>query len=296
MSERRHARGPAVGRAIGWIGLGAIGLPMARRAASAGWQVFAFDPSPERQDAARAAGLNLVASITEVAARGGDLVVCVVRTLGQVDEVLLGDDGILGVDDPPLAVVMSSVGAAGLADLARRAGSTGGRLVDAPILGNPAGAAAGTLTLVVSGTTHDVATARPLLADLAASVVVLGEEIGLGQTVKMVSQLRQIVGMVATIEGVELATRRGADEQAVLAVLSATEPSWATEHWAYASRLWEGRDRATSLGIFAKDLAAAVSDAEAAGLGLPLTQEAHRLIEERLEARDLGDGQPRDGS
>lgn len=272
-----------------------MGLPMASRAVSAGWEVFAFDPSPDRHGAALAAGLHVVANAAEVAERAAGLVACTVRTLGQLDEVLLGDDGILGVDDPPLAVVMSSVGAAGLVDLAGRTGTTGGRVIDAPILGNPAGAVAGRLTLVVSGTAHDVATARPLLADLAASVVVLGAEIGLGQTVKMVSQLRQIVGMLATIEGVELATRRGANEQAVLAVLSATEPSWATEHWDYASRLWAGRDRATSLGIFAKDLAAAISDAEAAGLDLPLTQDAHRLIEERLEARELGDGQPRDG-
>lgn len=264
---------------IAWIGLGAIGLPMAARAAAAGWTVWGFDPSPDRLEAASAAGVNVASSATGAASRADGLVVCVVRTLAQVDSVLLGEEGVLRRDDPPLAVVMSTVGAAGLVELAGRARGVGAEVVDAPILGNPHRAAAGTLTLLASGSRDDIASVRPLFEDLADSVVVLGETVGLAQTVKMVSQLRQIVGMLATIEGVELAVARGADEQIVLDVLHATEPSWATENWAYASSLWARRDRSTSLGIFAKDLAAAVADAQVAGLDVPLAREARRVIE-----------------
>lgn len=278
--------GASRGRAVGWIGLGAIGLPMAARAAAAGWAVWGFDPSPRQQDAARAAGLELASSTEEVAARAEGLVICVVRTLEQVDSVLLGEGGVLRSEEPPLAVIMSSVGAVGLAELDERAREAGGNLVDAPIFGNPVGANAGTLTIVVAGAPEDVATARPLLYDLARSVVVLGDPIGLAQTVKMVSQLRQIVGMLATIEGVELAVRKGADEQKVLDLFQATEPSWTTENWTYASDLWARRDRSTSLGIFAKDLAAAVADADVADFGAPLAREAQRLIEARIEQRD----------
>lgn len=269
---------------LGWIGMGAIGLPMAARAAAAGWRVVGYDASPVQQEAARASGIDVVGSAAEVGAAAEGLVACVVRTLAQVEAALVGDGGALRCHEPPLAVVMSSVGADGLSTLATRAQQTGGRILDAPILGNPHGAVAGTLTIVASGGSDDVALARPLLDDLARSVVVVGDTVGLAQTVKMVSQLRQVVGMLATFEGVELAVRRGVEEQVVLDVLHATEPSWATENWAYANGLWAGRDRATSLGIFAKDLAAAVSDAESAGVALRLTREAHRLIEARFEA------------
>ncbi len=270
-------------RAIGWIGFGAIGLPMAARAVAAGWTVLGFDPSPMKQEAARAAGINVVPSTTDAASQAEGLVVCVVRTLEQVDSALLGEgEGVLRRDDPPLGVVMSTVGALGLEELAERASRVGGRVVDAPILGNPHGAAAGALTILVSGWRDDVASVRPLFDDIARSVVVLGEAVGLAQTVKTVSQLRQIAGMLATIEGVELAVRRGADEQVVLDVLHATEPSWATDNWVYASELWSHRDRTTSLGIFAKDLAAAVSDAEAVDVDVPIAREAHRVIESRL--------------
>lgn len=282
------ADGTSSKRAIGWVGLGAIGLPMAAHAAAAGWTVWASDPSPTQQEAAGEAGVGVVSNSDEAAARADGLVVCVVRTLEQVDSVLLGEGGILRRDEPPLAVVMSSVGGLGLAELAERARGVGGRIVDAPILGNPAGAAAGTLTIVTSGPPADLAAARPLLCDLARSVVELGDPVGLAQTVKMVSQLRQIAGMLATIEGIQLAVRRGAEEQVVLDVLHATEPSWATDHWAYASGLWARPDRSTSLGIFAKDLAAALADAEGADVDVPLTHLAHELIETRLQDTDEG--------
>lgn len=277
---------PDVGQdhAVGWVGMGAIGLPMAARVAAAGWRVFGYDPLPGQQDKARHANVDVVHSPAEAADRAEGLVVCVVRTLAQVEAALLGDGGVVRREAPPLAIVMSSVGAVGLAELAGRVRRAGGRVLDAPILGNPHSAEAGTLTVVVSGATEDVTAARPLLEHLSRSVVVLGEEVGTAQTVKMVSQLRQIVGMLATIEGVELAVRRGAAEREVLAVLAATEPSWATDNWDYARDLWERRDRSSSLGIFAKDLAAAVSDARASGLALRLTGAAHDLIEARLGA------------
>jgi 3-hydroxyisobutyrate dehydrogenase-like beta-hydroxyacid dehydrogenase len=275
---------PPIPRGVGWIGMGSIGLPMAARVAGAGFEVWGYDASPARREAATAAGIHVAKDAADAAAHAGGLVFCVVRTLAQLEATLLGEDGVLRSGVRPDAVVMSSVGGVALAALEVRVREDGGRILDAPILGNPAGAAAGTLTIVVSGAPDAAAEARPIFDSFSRAVVVLGEAVGLAQTVKMVSQLRQVIGMLATLEGIDLAVRRGADEQAVLRVLNETEPSWATQNWTYARSLWLGRDRSTSLGIFAKDLAAAVSDAHAAGLDIELTREAHRLIEARIEA------------
>ena len=269
---------------IGWIGLGAIGLPMATRAAAAGRRVWAYDPVAERCDAARKAGISIAADAADVGRRAGRLIACVVRSLSQADEALLGERGALRAAPGRLAVVMSSVGAAGMAELGARAGELGGRLVDAPILGNAASAAAGSVTLVVSGAAADVAEALPLLDELSGSVVDVGARLGAAQAMKMTSQLLQIVGMVATIEGMRLAERYDVARETALEVLDATAPaSWTTRNWAYACDLWARRDPTTSLGLFAKDLAAAVADARAARLALPLTEEALDLIAERLD-------------
>jgi 3-hydroxyisobutyrate dehydrogenase-like beta-hydroxyacid dehydrogenase len=269
-------RGP-----VGWIGLGAIGLPMAARAVEAGWEVWGFDPDPERQAAAERAGIHAAAGPAEAGRRAAPLVVCVVRSAAGVEDALLGEGGALRAGPGRLGLVMSTVGAEAMEGLAARARDLGA-LLDAPILGNPAAAAAGRLTIVASGHGGDVEAARPLLEAFATSVVDLGERPGAAQAMKLVSQLLQIVGMVATFEGMALAEGRGVREEAVLAVLRATAPSWTVEHWDYARELWERRDPATSLGLFAKDLAAAVADGASAGVALPLTEEALALLRTRM--------------
>lgn len=268
--------------------MGAIGLQMAARAAAAGWEVWGCDPDPARQQAARAAGIHVAWTPAESGRRADRLVVCAVRSLDQVEDALVGERGALRAARGRLGIVMSSVGAQAMPALGARAEACGGGLLDAPILGNPSGAAAGELTVVASGAEGDLAEARPLLEELAASVVWLGERLGAGQAMKIVSQLLQVVGMIATLEGVELAGRHGVPREAVLEVLRATAPSWTTANWAYASELWARRDPRTSLGLFAKDLAAAISDAAAVGLDLPLTGEARRLLDERVG----GEGEP----
>jgi len=266
--------------AVGWVGLGAIGLPMAARAASAGHRVLAWDPIAERCDAAAVAGVEIAADLAAIAAAAGDLVFCVVRDAGQVEEALLGPGGALAPGGT--GVAMSSVGAEAMRALAARAAEHGARLLDAPILGNPAGAEAGSLIVPLAGAADAKRAARPVLDAFSASVLDVGERLGAAQVVKDVSQQVQIIGMIATIEGLALAAGEGVDEDLMLEVLERTEPSWATANWRYAHGLWEGADPTTSLGLFAKDLAAAVADGRAAGVDMPLTARAVELIASRL--------------
>lgn len=286
--------------AVGWVGLGAIGLPMAARTAAAGHRVVAWDPVGERCDAAAAAGIEIAADPAAIAASAGELVVCVVRTAEQAEVSLLGAGGApaasgtgeqgeassLGAGGAlapgGTGLVMSSVGAEAMRGLRARAGERSLELLDAPILGNPEGAEAGTLVVPLAGTAVAKELARPVLDCFTAAVVDVGERLGAAQVVKDVSQQRQIIGMVATIEGIALAAGEGVDEELMLDVLGRTEPGWATGKWEYARGLWEAGDPASSLGLFAKDLAAALADAKAAGVEMPLTARAAELLEARL--------------
>lgn len=270
--------------AVGWVGLGAIGLPMAARTAAAGRRVVAWDPVDERREAAAAAGVEIAADPGAIAASAGELVVCVVRTAEQVDASLLGPGGALAASGTGL--VMSSVGAEAMRELGAHAAERSLTLLDAPILGNPEGAEAGTLVVPLAGAAAAKERARPVLECFSAAVVDVGEGLGAAQVVKDVSQQRQIIGMVATIEGIALAAGEGVDEELMLDVLRRTEPSWATGKWDYARGLWEAGDPASSLGLFAKDLAAALADAKAAGVEMPLTARAAELLDARLRDDD----------
>lgn len=269
-------------RTVGWIGLGAIGLPMALRAVSAGWRVCAYDPAPERRGLALTKGIELAKDVAEVGRRADRLVACVVRTLDQTESVLLGSDGALSAAPDRVGIVMSSIGAEGISRLEAQAISSGARIVDAPILGNAESAETGKLTLAVSGAGRDKAEARFLLDDISGSIVDVGERLGAAQSMKMTSQLLQIVGMLATFEGIELAERHGVPRAAALDLLEATAPSWTTSNWFYAIDLWARRDPTTSLGLFANDLAAAVTDARNVELALPMTELALELVHRRL--------------
>jgi 3-hydroxyisobutyrate dehydrogenase len=244
--------------------------------------VCAYDPAPERRELALKKGIELAEDVAEVGRRTDHLVACVVRTLDQTESVLFGSDGALSAAPDRVGIVMSSIGADGISRLEAQAMSSRVRIVDAPILGNARSAETGTLTLVISGAGRDKAEARFLLEDISGLIVDVGERLGAAQAMKMTSQLLQIVGMLATFEGIELAERHGVPRAAALDLLKATAPSWTTSNWLYASDLWARRDPTTSLGLFAKDLAAAVTDARDVELSLPMTELALELVQRRL--------------
>lgn len=266
---------------VGWIGLGALGTALAARAVARGWRVCGCDLSPDREEEARRLGVAIVDGPAAAARAADDLVVCVVRDAPQVHRALLSPEGALHAAPGRVGVVMSSTGAAAMEELADRDRASNGPLVAAPVLGNPTMAAAGDCTYVVSGEASAKARALPLL-QATGRVVELGERLGEAQAMKSISQVLQIVTMLTTFEMMQLGDGYGLTEEDVLEVVRATEPSWTTEHWEYASELWRRRDRSSSLGLFAKDLDGALKDAESVQLELPVLLAAAAKIHSHL--------------
>ncbi|MFG1347999.1 NAD(P)-dependent oxidoreductase [Xanthobacter autotrophicus DSM 431] len=200
--------------AVGFIGLGNMGGPMALRLLAAGHAVSVCGRDARRLDPVLAAGAVRCADPAEVAAASDMVLTCVTNT-DAVEEVLFGTRGLVHGARPGLVVVdMSTVSP----DATRRWAeylnrNHGIAWLDAPVSGGPSGAASGTLAIMVGGSPAVFARARPVLAHLGRPTLV--GEAGAGQTTKLVNQIL-VAGLTALVaEAQGLAARAGLDVAAL---------------------------------------------------------------------------------
>ena len=264
--------------AVAWIGLGAIGAPMARALAGAGLPVTAYDLFPAAREA-----IAEVAATTETAreaARGADVVAVMVATPDQLEAVLFGEeDGIAGeLADGTLLLIMSTVGPAALDATATRLAGTGVRIVDAPVSGGAARAADGDLLVMVGGAESDVAASRPVLDALASSAPVEGPRPGDGQRFKIVNQLLCGVHIAAAGEALALADSMGLDLRQVHEVLG-TGAAASFMFGDRGARMVEGAydDVRSALAIFVKDMGLVAEAADEVDQQVPLATAAQQL-------------------
>lgn len=264
--------------AVAWIGLGAIGAPMARALAGAGLPVTAYDLFPAAREA-----IAEVAATTETAreaARGADVVAVMVATPDQLEAVLFGEeDGIAGeLTAGTVLLIMSTVGPAALDATATRLAGTGVRIVDAPVSGGAARAADGDLLVMVGGAESDVAAARPVLDALASNAPVVGPRPGDGQRFKIVNQLLCGVHIAAAGEALALADSMGLDLRQVHEVLG-TGAAASFMFGDRGARMVEGAydDVRSALAIFVKDMGLVAEAAEEVDQQVPLATAAQQL-------------------
>ena len=207
------------GAKIGFLGLGAMGLPMAGNLVEAGFDVTGFDVLPERVAELRARGGRGASSAAE-AARGARVVAAIPFDAEQIRQSMLGEGGALETLVPgSLVILMATVGPQALRELAAEIVARGYRVVDAPVTGGAAGALAGTLTVIAAGTDEDLDLAEPVLQPLAGHIFRVGSEPGQGQMIKLVNQLLVGTHLAAAAEAMALAQAAGADLQQVYDLL-----------------------------------------------------------------------------
>jgi 2-hydroxy-3-oxopropionate reductase len=206
---------------VGFIGLGAMGLPMARNLVGAGARVRVTGRTPAKAASLVEAGAVWHDSPRSLAA-DSDVIVLMLPDLPEVDMALDGPDGIRAASPRDLVLVISSTSSAdGVRALHRRlAEQTAGavRIVDAPVSGGTDGAAAGTLSIMVGGADADVARVLPLLG-ACGSPVHLGP-LGAGQVAKACNQLIVAATILALGEAAVLADRSGLDLAALFDLLA----------------------------------------------------------------------------
>lgn len=269
---------------IAFVGVGAIGLPMASRLASAGFRVIAVDPFGAARE--RAAEAGMVPAEDIAGAPGVEIVIVMVATPAQLD-ALVTDAVTAGAVPNTTWVIMSTVGPEAVAAAAERIVGAGGRVVDAPVTGGVARARTGELTIFAAGATQALAAAAPALEHLG-TVRVVGAEIGRGQAIKVVNQHLCAVHIVAAAEALALAERLGLEPAEVLPLLeSGAAGSWMLSD--RGPRMLQGTDAevTSQITIFVKDSGLVADAARAADAETPLLDAAR---ERYLAAADLGLG------
>jgi len=199
---------------IGFIGLGTMGTPMVRNLLKRGYAVTVWARRREAIASLTAAGASAGTSPANVAATS-DIVMTMVTDTAAVEEVVLGEQGIVQAARPGSVVVDHSTIAP---DGARRIAATlltrGVDMLDAPVSGGGAAAEAGTLAIMVGGSKAAVDRVSPVLSSYAKSIVHIGAS-GAGQVAKACNQICTIVNQLGAAEAMLLAERAGVDPRAV---------------------------------------------------------------------------------
>jgi 3-hydroxyisobutyrate dehydrogenase-like beta-hydroxyacid dehydrogenase len=265
------------------IGLGTIGLGAALNLVRKGHQVVGCDV----REAVRAEVPSAVAHADELPPDTEAVAVFVVNA-AQTEDVLFGKHGCLA----NLAKGTVILSCATIAPEAARAlddkiTAAGFLMLDAPTSGGKVGAQAGTMTVMASGSEAAFAKAQPVLDAISTKVWRLGDEIGIGSTVKMVNQLLAGVHIATAAEALALGIRAGADPRTLFEVISSSAGS----SWMWQNRvphILEGDDTPLSaVNIFVKDLGIVLDQARSLTFPLPMAAAAHQLF---LAAAAHGEG------
>jgi 3-hydroxyisobutyrate dehydrogenase len=201
---------------IGFIGLGAMGLPMAGHLVAAGHDVTVASRSRGPIEAAVALGAHDGATPRQVA-EAAELIILCVPNSPQVVEVV---DGMLGaLDEGKTVVDCSTIDPEVERAQHGRVGATGARYLDAPLSGGTTGARNGVLTLMVGGDASTLKDVTPALSAFAGLIVHVGGP-GMGQVVKLCNNLIYAAQMTATAEAAALAVKSGVDMHKLFEVLT----------------------------------------------------------------------------
>ena len=199
---------------IGFIGLGIMGRPMALNLIKGGHQLTVWARRAESMQPLLDAGASAAASPAEVA-RGVDVVISMVADAPDVEQVLLGENGVGGAVAASqrsglVAVDMSTILPAAARDIAVRLRETGVDFLDAPVSGGEVGAIAGTLSIMVGGSEAAFAKVKPAFECMGKNIVHVGDS-GAGQVAKAANQIVTGVGVLTVAEALNFAAKNGVD-------------------------------------------------------------------------------------
>jgi 2-hydroxy-3-oxopropionate reductase len=203
---------------LGFIGLGIMGRPMALNLKRAGHEMFVHARRAESMDLLVAAGALARSSPAEVA-RQADVVFTMVADTPDVEQVILGRDGVLGgLRAGSVVVDMSTISPSATRVMAARLREQGAQMLDAPVSGGEAGAIDGLLSIMVGGTDTAFRRVLPLFQVMGRNIVHVGES-GAGQVCKACNQIAISQTMTGVAEAILMAEASGVDPTKVRAAL-----------------------------------------------------------------------------
>ncbi|MBN1482664.1 2-hydroxy-3-oxopropionate reductase [candidate division KSB1 bacterium] len=211
---------------IGFIGLGIMGKPMCLNLLKAGFSVTAWNRTTAKIDAVVKAGARAADSPQDVAKKS-DIIITMVSDSPDVEEVILGDSGVVhGAQSGSVVIDMSTISPAVTRSIAAALAEKNVEMLDAPVSGGDTGAINGTLAIMVGGKRHVYDRCRPVFAALGTSITHVGDH-GMGQTVKLCNQILVSVTNMAVCEAVTFASASGVDPRIMIeATKNGAAGSW----------------------------------------------------------------------
>ncbi len=261
---------------IAFIGLGHMGLPMARNLLKAGYTVQAFDLVQSAIDQLADEGAQPAASALD-ATHNAEAVISMLPASRHVEDLYLGESGLLAqLPAGTLILECSTIAPESARRVHQAAAQRGIDLLDAPVSGGTAGAAAGTLTFMIGGQAEALDKARPILTAMGKNLFHAGGD-GAGQIAKVCNNLVLAVQMIGTAEAMALGVANGLDPKALAEIMrQSSGGNWVLERY----NPWPGVQENTPASkgysggfmaeLMAKDLGLAQETAQHSGNSTPL--------------------------
>lgn len=277
--------------ALGFIGLGVMGGPMARNLIRAGYPVTGFDTDPKRMDQFTAAGGKAAASAAD-AGRAGEMVFLSLPTGDVVREVVAGANGLAAVMKSGTAIVDLSTTEAKVAqDAAAACAARGIAFLDAPVSGGEQGAVDATLSIMVGGDAATFARCQPILAVMGRSVVHMGGS-GMGQAAKLINNMIVAAGFAAVCEGWALAVKAGLDPATLHQAIKGGWAGSRVMEETVPRLLQRNFVPGGTVDIMTKDVGYALNMARTLNLPVPVTALVHELFRMAKAQGKGGEAQP----
>ncbi|MEJ2719252.1 MAG: NAD(P)-dependent oxidoreductase [Deltaproteobacteria bacterium] len=254
---------------VAFIGLGTMGCPMASNIQKAGHGLVVHNRTAEKEEPLCVLGAARAPSPRE-AARDADVIITCVSDTPDVEEVVLGDNGLIHGARPGSVVVdMSTISPEATRRIAAELAAKGVKMLDAPVSGGSEGAEKGTLAIMVGGDPHDLEKVLPVLECMGSTITHVGP-IGAGQVTKAVNQIIIAGVYLSVAEGMALGLKAGLDMEKVVQAIS----GGAAGSWVLTNRSRNMIDNTYPLGfrvkLHQKDLAIALDTARDLGATLPV--------------------------
>ena len=270
---------------IGFIGLGKMGFPMARRLVEAGHQLVVFDTRKEVVDQLVALGAQAASSPKEIADRV-ETVMASLPSLQASLEVATGAGGVIEGKRVKRFVDLSTVGSQMAVKIYGLLANKHIVQIDSPVSGGVGGAEKGTLAVMVSGPSADFEIVKPAL-EVIGKVFFIGEKPGAGQTMKLANNFLSATAMVATSEAVVMGVKSGLDPAVMIDVINAgSGMNTASRDKFPRAVLPRSFDFGFATGLMVKDVRLALDEMKSLGLSMEVAEAVGRLWE--VVIRDMG--------
>ena len=261
---------------IGFIGLGIMGSGMSRNLLKAGFPLVVWNRTASKMTPLVEAGAQPAVSPADLASRAEVVITCVSNT-ADVEEVLLGENGVVhGARPGTLVIDMSTISPSAAQEIAAQLAQKGIHMLDAPISGGSEGAANGTLSIMVGGEAPNVERAMPYFRAMGKTITHVGGH-GAGQMVKLVNQILVVGNALAMSEALLFAQAGGVDlEKTLQAVSGGAAGSWMLSHRGpqIIARDWRP---GFTIDLQQKDLRLVLEEADRRGVPVLVTAQVFNL-------------------